>query len=84
MIAFVVVEYNLGLVEHRKQALHTVSERNPEEVAGVVHMVVVHTEIEVAVPIAVHKEVVQVVRMVVVVAHKGAAEVVQLSPLLCS
>jgi len=59
----VVVAYNLGPAERRKQELHTVSERNPEEVA---------------VPIVVHTEaagVVQVVNMAVVVAHKEAAEV---------
>ena len=58
MIALaVVVAHNQGLAERRKQALHTVSERNPEEVAvpivvhtvaaGAVHMVVVHTEVAV-------------------------------------
>ena len=64
MIALaVVVAYNLGLAEHRKQELHTVLGRNPEEVA---------------VPIVVRTEaagVVQVVHMEVVVAHKEAAEV---------
>jgi hypothetical protein len=52
-----------GLAECRNQALHTVSERNPEEVA---------------VPIVVHKEAVEAVRVVhmeVEVAHKEAAGV---------
>ena len=67
MIALaVVVAHNPGLAARRKQALHTVSERNPEEVAvpivvhteaaevvrvvRVVRMAVAHMEIEVAVP----------------------------------
>jgi len=67
----VVVACNLGLAARRKQALHTGSERNPGEVVGptvvhtvvvgavqAVHMVVVHTEMEVD-----HREVVVVVRM---------------------
>ena len=77
----VVVAYNLGLVERRKQALHTVSEHNPEEVADpivvhmvaveAVHKVVVQVEMEVAEPIAVRMEAeeVEAVRMEVVVAH---------------
>jgi hypothetical protein len=56
----------------RKQALHTGSECNPEEVAVpiVVHMEAagvvraVHMEVEVAVPIAVHTEVAGAVRAV--------------------
>jgi len=59
----VVVAYNLGLAERRKEERHTVLGRNPEEVA---------------VPIVVRTEaagVVQVVHMEVVVAHKEAAEV---------
>ena len=77
----VVVAHNLALAERRKRALRIVSERNLEEVAvpiavdkeaaEVVHMVVVHTEVEAAVPIAVRTgiEVVQAVHMVVVVVH---------------
>lgn len=48
----VVVAYNLGLAERRKQALHTALERNPEEVAV---PIVVRTEMEVVQ--AVHREV---------------------------
>jgi hypothetical protein len=86
-----VVAHNLGLAERRKQALHTVSERNLEEVAvpivvdreavEAVHMVVVHTEVvevvEVVVPIVVHMEieVVQVVRMAVEAVHTEVVEV---------
>ena len=78
----VVVAHNLALAERRKRALRIVSERNLEEVAvpvavdkeaaEVVHMVVVHTEVEAAVPIAVRTgiEVVQAVHMVVVVVHR--------------
>ena len=57
----VVVAYNLELAGRRKQALHTVSEGNPEEAV---------------VPIVVHTEavgVVQAVRMAVEVAHMEAA-----------
>ena len=76
MIALaVVVVYILVPAGRRKQALHTVLERNPEEAAGVVrvahteaagvvHMAVVvaHTEAAgVAVPIVVHKEAAEVV-----------------------
>ena len=80
----VVVAHNLALAERRKRALRIVSERNLEEVAvpiavdkeaaEVVHMVVVHTEVEAAVPIAVRTgiEVVQAVHMVVVVVHREA------------
>ena len=87
MIALaVVVAYNLELAGRRKQALHTVSEGNPEEAVvpivvhmeavGVVRMAVevAHMEVaEVAVPIVVRMEaagVVQAVRMAVEVAHK--------------
>ena len=78
----VVVAHNLALAERRKRALRIVLERNLEEVAvpiavdkeaaEVVHMVVVHTEVEAAVPIAVRTgiEVVQAVHMVVVVVHR--------------
>ena len=60
-----------GLAERRNQALHTVSERNSEEVAV---PIVVHTEVEVVhmVVAVVHTEVVgavPVVHMVVEVAH---------------
>ena len=77
----VVVAHNLALAERRKRALRIVLERNLEEVAvpiavdkeaaEVVHMVVVHTEVEAAVPIAVRTgiEVVQAVHMVGVVVH---------------
>ncbi len=80
----VVVAHNLALAERRKRALRIVLERNLEEVAvpiavdkeaaEVVHMVVVHTEVEAAVPIAVRTgiEVVQAVHMVVVVVHREA------------
>ena len=80
----VVVAHNLALAERRKRALRIVSERNLEEVAvpiavdkeaaEVAHMVVVHTEVEAAVPIAVRTgiEVVQAVHMVVVVVHREA------------
>jgi mannose/fructose/N-acetylgalactosamine-specific phosphotransferase system component IIC len=76
-----VVAHNLELAERRKRALRTVLERNLEEVAvpivvdreaaEAVHMEVVHTEMEVAVPIAVRTgiEVVQVVRMAVEAVH---------------
>ena len=70
IVLAVVVAYNLGLAERRKQEQHIVLERNPEEAAvpivvhkeaaEVVHMVVVHTEIEVAVPIVVHMEAAEV------------------------
>ena len=92
MIALaVVVAYNLGLAEHRKQELHTVLGRNPEEVAvpivvrteaaGVVQ--VVHVEVvvahmeaaEVAVPIVVHTEAAGVVRAVRMVVAHTAVEV---------
>ena len=87
----VVVAYNLVLVERRKQALHTVSEHNPEEVAApiVVHTEVVeavymlaaevvHTEMEVAAPIAVHLGVaVEAVHMEVAAAHTEVVVAVQ-------
>jgi hypothetical protein len=85
----VVVAYNLELAQRRKGVLRTVLESNFEEVAvpivvdteaaEAVHMVVVHTEMEVAVPIAVRKgiEVVQAVHMAVVVAHTEVEVVVQ-------
>jgi len=70
----VVVAYNLGLAEHRKQELHTVLGRNPEEVAVPIvvhkeaaepdHMVVVHKVVEVAVPIVVRTEAAEAVRVV--------------------
>jgi len=81
----VVVAHNLALAERRKRALRIVLERNLEEVAvpiavdkeaaEVVHMVVVHTEVEAAVPIAVRTgiEVVQAVHMVVEVAVPNLA-----------
>jgi mannose/fructose/N-acetylgalactosamine-specific phosphotransferase system component IIC len=81
IVLAVVAAHNLELAERRKQAPRTVSERNPGEVAApivvdreaveAVHMVVVHTEMEVAVPIAVRTgiEVVQVVRMAVEAVH---------------
>jgi hypothetical protein len=64
-----------GLAERRNQALHTVSERNSEEVAV---PIVVHTEVEVVhmVVVVVHTEVVgavPVVHMVVEVARTEAA-----------
>ena len=78
-----VVAYNLELAGHHKQVLHTVSERNSEEVAvpivvhkeaaEAVHMVVVHTEIEVAVPIVVHKEAAEAVHMEIEVAVPNLA-----------
>ena len=83
MTFWVVVVYILGLVERRKQALHTVLGRNPEEAAVpiVAHMeaaevvqAVRMAVAEVAVPIVVRTEieVVQAVRMVVAVVHREA------------
>jgi hypothetical protein len=75
----VVVACNLELAERRKQALHTASERNPEEVAApivvhmvaveAVHKVVVQAEVEVAASIAVHLGVAVVQAAHMVVAH---------------
>ena len=66
IVLAVAVAYNPGLAERRKRAQHTVPARNLErivvhtEAAEVVHMVVVRTEIEVAV--RTDFEVVQAVR----------------------
>lgn len=75
MIALaVVVAYILGPAGRRKQALHTVLERNPEEEAV---PIVVHTEAA-GVVLVVHKGVVVAHREaagVVLVAHREAAGV---------
>jgi hypothetical protein len=74
----VVVAYNRGLAERRKQALHTVSERNPEEVAVpiVVRTVVVGAVQAVQAVQAVHIEM-EVAHMGVAVVRTEAAGVVQ-------
>jgi hypothetical protein len=80
IVLAVEVAYNLESAERRKRALRIVSVRNLEVVAvpivvdkdaaEAVHMVVVHTEMEVAVPIVVRTEM-----EVVQAAHREVVEV---------